>query len=145
MTDAYFTCNFIVADSFVVPEKLIGVFLDIVTYYYWWYLRTRANNIILPNAFDSSDWLKVSSISDAYQHKNISFFRTFYTGFHFCWPHKSLFLFNILSRVLFLHVATINVDSSDLTRKFIWTILRKLHTTVITHTFAFDSTQTRVF
>jgi hypothetical protein len=29
---------------------------------------------------------------------------------------------NILSRVLFLHMATINVDSPDLTRKFIGTI-----------------------
>jgi hypothetical protein len=38
-----------------------------------------------------------------------------------------------------LHVATINVDSPDLTREFIGTIVE------ITHTFAFDSTQTRVF
>jgi hypothetical protein len=38
-----------------------------------------------------------------------------------------------------------NVDSSDLIMKFIWTILRRLHATVVTHNFAFDSTQTRVF
>jgi hypothetical protein len=44
-----------------------------------------------------------------------------------------------------LHVATMNMDSPDLTRKFIGTIQRSLHTTGITHNFAFDNTQRRVF
>jgi hypothetical protein len=41
-------------------------------------------------------------------------------------------------RVFYLHVATINVDSPDLTREFIGTMVE------ITHYFAFDSTQTRL-
>jgi hypothetical protein len=44
-----------------------------------------------------------------------------------------------------LYATRINVDYSYLTREFIWTILRRLHTTVITHTFTFNITQTRVF